>query len=141
MSDAQLCTFVVDKLLCGVSVLDVQEVIRDSTLTMVPLADPAVRGLLNLRGDVVAAIDLRRRLNLPDRDPSSTPSHVIIRAGDEAVSLLVDVVEDVITVSSASFEDPPQTLMGAPRAFIIGVHKLESRLLLVLDAKRVASPT
>ena len=80
-------------------------------------------------------------MNLPDRDPNAGQSHVIIRAGDEAVSLLVDAVEDVITVSSASFEAPPQTVMGAPRAFIVGVHKLESRLLLVLDAKRVASPT
>ena len=119
MSDTQLCTFVVGKLLCGVSVLDVQEVLRESEITTVPLADPAVRGLLNLRGDVIAAIDLRRRLNLPDRDPNAGQSHVIIRAGDEAVSLLVDAVEDVVTVSSASFEAPPQTVMGAPRAFIV----------------------
>ena len=141
MSDAQLCTFVVGKLLCGVSVHDVQEVLRESDLTVVPLADPAIRGLLNLRGDVIVAVDLRRRLNLPERGPDASPAHVIIRAGDEAVSLLVDAVEDVITVSSASFEEPPQTLVGPPRAFIVGVHKLESRLLLVLDAKRVASPT
>ncbi len=141
MKETQLCTFVVDGLLCGVSVFDVQEVLRESDLTTVPLADPAISGLLNLRGDVIAAVDLRRRLHLREREAAASVTHVIIRAGDEAVSLVVDAVEDVLTVSADSFEPPPQTLIGAPRAFIVGVHKLESRLLLVLDAKRVASPT
>jgi purine-binding chemotaxis protein CheW len=141
MSETQLCTFTVGKLLCGVSVLDVQEVVRERELTTVPLADPSLKGLLNLRGDVIAAIDLRRRLQLPDREDDAATTHVIVRCGDEAVSLVVDAVEDVLTLSSSTFEEPPQTVTGIAREYISGVHKLESRLLLVLDAKRIALPS
>lgn len=138
MRETQLCTFRVGKLLCGVAVTDVQEVLLQTELTPVPLAHHFVRGLLNLRGDVIPAIDLRRRLALGDALPTS--AHVIIRAGDEYVSVLVDHVEDVITADDSTFAEPPQTLTGIARDYIVGVHKLESRLLLVLDAQRIASP-
>lgn len=140
MSETQLCTFTVGNLLCGVPVLEVQEVLLQHELTAVPLADPALRGLLNLRGDVIAAIDLRRRLALPERPSDAPTAHLIVRTPGEAVSLVVDAVEDVLTLSDRTFEDAPQTLTGVARDYITGVHKLESRLLLVLDAQRIALP-
>lgn len=136
--ETQLCTFTIAHLLCGVPVLDVQEVLREREMTPVPLADKSVKGLLNLRGEVVTAIDLRICLGLPERAVDEAAAHVIIRDEDECVSLLVDAVEDVLTLSSATFEPPPQTLHGPARAYITGVYKLDERLLLVLDAKAIA---
>jgi purine-binding chemotaxis protein CheW len=132
----QFCTFRVGEHLCGIAVLDVQEILLQRELTQVPLAPPAVKGLMSLRGEVVAAIDLRMRLGLAEQDADDA-AHVIVRIDEEATSLLVDAVEDVITVSAESFETPPQTLTGMARDAIVGVHKLDHRLLLVLDARRI----
>jgi len=140
-TDTQLCTFTIGPLLCGVPVTGVQEVLRECELTPVPLATRAVRGLLNLRGEVVTAIDLRARLGLPDPDADATLAHVIIRGDDdEPISLLVDAVEDVVTLLASTFEPPPQTLLEPARTYISGVHKLDDRLLLVLDTKAIAAP-
>jgi purine-binding chemotaxis protein CheW len=133
MSSQQFCTFLLDGCLFGVPVPLVQEVIRFQDTTPVPLAPPAVEGLINLRGQIVLAIDLRRRLGLPRREPGTFPINVVIRSTDGAVSLLVDEIGEVVEVSQSSFEEPPETLRGAIRSMILGVHKLEGSLLHVLD--------
>ena len=130
----QFCTFYLDKYFFGISVLDVQEIIRFQDMTSVPLSPPVVEGLINLRGQIVTAIDMRRRLELPERDPGSEPTNIIIQADDDSTaSLLVDEIGDVIEVSEDLFERPPETLKGTARELIEGVYKLEGRLLLVLD--------
>ena len=133
MSSQQFCTFLLDGCLFGVPVPLVQEVIRFQDTTPVPLAPPAVEGLINLRGQIVLAIDLRRRLGLPRREPGTLPINVVIRSTDGAVSLLVDEIGEVVEVSQSSFEEPPETLRGAIRSMILGVHKLKGSLLHVLD--------
>src|ERR1043165_1717300 len=110
--DRQFCTFFVDGLYFGVEVLKVQEVIRYQEMTPVPLAPPVVRGLINLRGQIVAAIDLRRRLGLTERPKDSLPMNVVVRTADGAASLLVDDIGDVLNVDASSYEAPPQTLGG-----------------------------
>ena len=135
----QLCTFVVGSVLFGVDVLDVQEVIRHQEMTRVPLAPPEVSGLINLRGQIVTAIDLRRRLRFDDRpvdDDQGPPLNVVVRTGDGAVSLLVDEIGDVLEVAEDAFEDAPPTLAGVARDLVAGVYKLDGRLLLVLDIDR-----
>jgi len=119
-----------------VEVLRVQEVIRAQTMTCVPLADASVTGLINLRGQIVTAVDLRRRMGLPDRAADALPTNVIVRTADGAVSLLVDDIGDVIEAEESTFENVPATVSGAARAMITGVHKLEGQLLLVLDPDR-----
>jgi purine-binding chemotaxis protein CheW len=123
----------VDDLLVGIKVDSVQEVTAGSELTPVPLASPLVSGLLNLRGQVVTAIDLRRCLELPDRPSGQRPVHVIMRTNDGSVSLLVDQIGDVLQVDEDDFEAPPRTLRGRLRELITGAYKLDGRLLLVLD--------
>jgi len=135
----QYCTFFVDQLSFGVEVLKVQEVIRYQEMTKVPLAPPIVRGLINLRGQIVTAIDLRRRLGLPDRAAGMRPTNVVVRTDDGLVSLLVDEIGDVQEIQKEAFEQPPETLDAAARAFIRGAYKLEGRLLLVLDTERAAT--
>lgn len=130
----QCCTFFLDGLFFGVEVQKVQEVIRYQEMTRVPLASRVISGLINLRGQIVTAIDLRRRLDLPDRRAEQKPMNVVVRTGDGAVSLLVDEIGDVVEVSSDLFERPPDTLAPQARQLIRGAYKLKDHLLLLLDA-------
>jgi purine-binding chemotaxis protein CheW len=115
-------------------VREVQEVIRYQEMTRVPLAAPVVRGLINLRGQIVTAIDLRRRLGLPDRGDSGEhlPMNLVVRTDDGVVSLLVDEIGEVVEVDEDTFERPPPTLDGVARELVRGVYKREGSLLLVL---------
>lgn len=140
MSAPQLyCTFQLADLFLGVSVLNVQEVIKFQPMTFVPLAPHMVSGLMNLRGQIVTAIDLRRRLEFADRPNGETPMNVVIRTDEGPVSLLVDEIGDVLEVSEKSYEAPPSTMKGIARDLITGVHTLEDRLLLILDIAKVVS--
>jgi purine-binding chemotaxis protein CheW len=137
--DRQFCTFYVGELYLGIEVLNVQEVIRRQEMTRVPLAAAAVSGLINLRGQIVTAIDLRHRLRLPSRAEGTQPMNVVIRTSDGAVSLLVDDIDDVIEPSAESFEPTSETLDEAAQGLIRGVYKLSDRLMLVLDIDRAIS--
>lgn len=132
-ANRQYCTFYLDDQCFGLDVLRVQEVVRQQAITRVPLAHPMVRGLINLRGQIVTAIDLRRRLELPDRATDSEPVNVVVQTDDGAVSLVVDDVGDVLEVNEQEFEPSPETLQGCARELIQGAFKLADRLLLVLD--------
>ncbi len=132
----QFCTFYLDKLLFGVDLEKVQEVIRYLEITEIPLAPRVVSGLMNLRGQIVTGIDLRRRLDLPDRPGGKPPMNVVIRSVDGAVSLQVDAIGDVVEVTEDSFERPPETLQGKVREVILGVHKLEKQLLHILNTEK-----
>jgi len=137
-SSGQFSTFTVDDLFFGVDVLRVQEVLRFQEMTAVPLAPDVIEGLINLRGHIVTAIDMRRRLRLPPRGEDRTPMNVVVRTEDGAVSLLVDEIGDVLDVDAADWERPPGNLDPDIRDLIRGVYKLKDRLLLVLDTERTA---
>jgi purine-binding chemotaxis protein CheW len=132
----QYCTFYVAGHYFGFDVLRVQEIIRWQEITRVPLAPPVVRGLINLRGQIVTALDLRLRLGLGERPAGRQPVNVVVRSDDGAVSLLVDEIGDVLEVPESSFERTPETLTGPARELIRGAYKLSDRLLLVLDPER-----
>lgn len=136
MSSSNFCTFQVDQLFLGVDVLQVQEVLKAQQMTPVPLADATVRGLMNLRGQIVTAFDLRRRLGLMDRHDGVPAMNVVVRTPDGPVSLLVDEIGDVLALDSDNFESAPETLQGLPRELIRGAYKLDGRLLMVLDTER-----
>ena len=130
---SRLATFHVGTELYGIPVERVQEVIRHQEMTRVPLAPPAVRGLLNLRGQILIAIDLRRQLGLGDDPRGPLSTNVVIRTEDGLVSILVDEIGGVVEVNGGAFEPPPPTLKGPCRKLIKGTYKLKERLLLVLD--------
>jgi purine-binding chemotaxis protein CheW len=132
----QFCTFYLDNLLFGVELTHVQEVIRYLEMTRVPLAPGVVSGLINLRGQIVTAVDLRRRLEIAPRSAGTLPMNVVVRSEDGAVSLLVDEIGDVVEVEESTFEPPPETLRGLVRTVILGVHKLNDRLMHVLDTEK-----
>ncbi len=134
-SAQQFCTFFLDGHCFGTPVPQVQEVIQYQVMTRVPLAPSVVSGMINLRGQIVPAIDLRRRLGMPDRPPDKLPMNVVVRTAEGAVSLLVDEIGDVIEVDAEALESPPETLQGFARQVVRGVYKLPGRLLLVLDTE------
>ncbi len=133
----QFCTFYLDGQFFGVEVEQVQEVIRHQRMTRVPLAQSLIGGLINLRGQIVTAIELRRRLGLAQRGAGALPMNVVVKADDGAISLLVDEIGDVVEVSQDSYEIPPDTLHGEARQLIRGVYKLKSGLLHVLQMENV----
>jgi purine-binding chemotaxis protein CheW len=135
----QFSTFVVDRLLFGVEVEKVQEVIRYQQMTRVPLAPSVVKGLINLRGQIVTAIDLRRRLDLHERREGDLPMNVVVRHEDGAVSLLVDEIGDVLEAEEDTFEQPPETIDSKARELIRGVYKLSDRLMHILDTDKAVS--
>jgi len=133
----QMCTFQLASLFFGLEVHRVQEVLKYRELTQVPLAPNEVRGLINLRGQIVTAIDLRRRLCLPERQECEMPMNIVVRSHEGLVSLLVDEIREVLSVSDEQFEPPPETLNGNIRNLLSGVYKLDDHLLLRLDIDRV----
>ncbi len=139
MASRQFATFTLDGHDFGIEVANVQEVLRHSVRTPVPLAPAAIGGLINLRGQVVTAVDLRNRLDLPPFPAATEPMNVVVRVDGEAISLLVDSIGDVVDVADELFEPPPDTLGGTGRELILGAYKLDGRLLLALDVDRVVA--
>jgi len=135
-SNRQFATFFMKDLFFGIDVQKVQEVLRSQDMTRVPLAPGVLRGLINLRGQIVAAIDMRERLELPPSATAAEAMNMIVRAEDGAVSLLVDEIGDVINVAAEAYEPVPETIAGNLKQFVLGVYKLEGRLLLVLDTEK-----
>jgi len=139
MNRRQLCTFFLQDLYFGVEVEKVQEVIRYQEMTRIPLAPEVIAGLINLRGQIVTAIDLRRQLELAGRQAGQLPMNVVIRRDDGPISLLVDEIGDVVDVEEESFEDPPDTLEARRKEFLRGVYKLKDKLLLLLDTDKAVA--
>jgi len=129
----QYVTFRVGALFFGVDVAQAKEIIRYQAMTPVPLAPAFVRGLINLRGQIITAIDLRVLLQLTDTPPDGHPMNVVVQTGGETVSLLVDRVGDVIDIEQSWYEPTPETIPLHVRTLIRGVFKLKKELLLVLD--------
>lgn len=129
----QLVTFAIDGATYGVPVDLVQETLGHQPRTFVPLAQPGVAGLVNLRGQVVLTVDLRPMLGLAPLVPGAEAMMVVVKVDGEAVSLLVDTVGEVLDVDESTFEAVPETLGAAMRALVVGVHKLDGKLILLLD--------
>ncbi|MGZ4451138.1 MAG: chemotaxis protein CheW [Nocardioides sp.] len=117
----------------------VQEVLRGQPRTRVPLSPDAIAGLINLRGQVLTALDLRAELELPERSADEEPMLVVVRVDGEPVALLVDAIGAVVDVDDDQYEPPPDTLTGSGRDLILGAYKLPEQLLLALDVARAVA--
>lgn len=137
--EKQFCTFYLDGHFFGVGVETVQEVFRYQEMTQIPLSPPEIRGLINLRGQVITAIDLRCRLKMDKLPEGQLPMNVVVRTGKSVVSLLVDKIGDVLEVPDEVYERPPETIPAEVRKLVYGVYKLEGKLLLILDAEKAVN--
>ncbi|MDK9722168.1 MAG: chemotaxis protein CheW [Rhodospirillales bacterium] len=131
-------TMFIDGQMFGIPVLTVQDVLGPQKVTRIPLAPREVAGSLNLRGRIVTAIDVRRRLNLKDREGQTKPGmSVVVDMNGELYSLLIDSVGEVLSLRSAAFERNPPTLDPLWREFSAGIYRLDGKLLVVLDVGRM----
>jgi purine-binding chemotaxis protein CheW len=130
-------TLTVADQLCGVPVLGVRDILGVQVITRIPLAPPEIAGSLNLRGRIVTAIDLRRRLNLPPPPEGQKRMSVVAEQGGELSALLVDQVSEVMSLKASAFERNPPTLGASWSAFSSGIYRLDGRLLVVLDVARL----
>jgi purine-binding chemotaxis protein CheW len=135
-ANEQFATFFVGDMFFGVDVLHVQEVLCFQPMTPVPQAPQVIEGLINLRGQIVTAIDMRHRLGLPPRADDQAHMNIVVRTADGAVSLLVDEIGDVLNMDAVNYERPPENLDPAARELIRGIYKLEDGLMLALDEER-----
>ena len=140
-SHRQYCTFWVDGLFFGLDVEFVQEVLRYQQMTIVPCAPESVFGLINLRGQIVTALDLRCRLGLPPRAEGVLPMNVIVRSRGEVVSLLVDDIGEVIDADDEDLQPSPANLPLRVQDVVQGVMPMPGSILLVLDADRAVDVT
>lgn len=137
--ELQFASFQIGDLLLGIDIHQVQEINRNLQLTPVPHAPEAVRGVINLRGEVVTVIDLRRVLGLAPAEVTRSTRNVIVHHGDEQIGLLVDCVADVVTASADEIDPLPENLSGLDHSFFEGVFKLEQGLLVILNVTHTLS--
>jgi purine-binding chemotaxis protein CheW len=132
-----LVTLTVGDQLCGVPVLAVRDILGEQVITRIPLAPPEIAGSLNLRGRIVTAIDLRRRLRLPPAPVGQARMFVVAEQSGELYALLVDQVSEVLSLDASTFERNPPTLEKSWAEFSTGIFRLDGRLLVVLDVSRL----
>ena len=138
IEDQLFCTFHLGDHLFGVEIDQVQEVLRAQEITRVPLAAPSVRGVINLRGRIIPAIDLRCCFQMEAFPPGRSPANVVVRgAGSASASFLVDDIGDVVQTPFSAYEASPSTLGAPARELVEGVYKLQGGILLVLAVGRV----
>lgn len=136
-SAGQFVTLLLADQLFGIPVLQVRDILREQAITRIPLASPEIAGSLNLRGRIVTAIDLRRRLRLPRAAPGAPKMSVVTEREGDLYALIVDQVCEVLTPDSAQFERNPLTLLPDRARYCAGLYRMETSLMLVLDLDRV----
>ena len=136
-TDIEYVTATIGGQLFGLPISRVQDVFMPNRLTRVPLAGPEIAGILNLRGRIVTALDMRRRLGLTDTEQAQQPMAIGIECRGESYGLLIDAIGEVLKLPAGSREDNPVNLDGRLARVSAGVHRLDGKLLVVLDVDRV----
>ncbi len=121
----------------GIPVLQVQDVMGEQRMTNVPLAPPEISGSLNLRGRIVTAINMRRRLGLEDLKKGSKHMNIVVEYGADLYSLIVDSVGEVIALSTDTFEGNPPTMDLGWQSVSQGIYRMDQRLLVILDVTKL----
>lgn len=135
-STEQLVTFVVADQHFGIPALKVRDVLREQRLTQVPLAKPEIAGVMNLRGHIVPAINVRARLGSP-AEPTSSKMCVVVERGGDVFCLVVDAVGDVISVKANEIEPNPGSLQASWGQMSRGLLRMGDKLLLLLDVDQL----
>lgn len=133
----ELATFYVGEALCGMDILNVQEINKLMDMTKVPQSPEYVTGILNLRGQIVTVIDLGKKLGLSATDLSEATRNIIVNAENEYIGLLVSRISDVVEAKWEKVEEPPANIGGVQGAFFKGVFKTKDRLIGILDVTKV----
>ncbi|MDH4122341.1 MAG: chemotaxis protein CheW [Deltaproteobacteria bacterium] len=133
----QFATFYLDKELFGINILQVQEILMHQRVTPVPLADAFVLGLISIRGQIVTAVDLRRRIGIATQRAATKAYHIVVKSQDAVASLEVDRIGEVMAISAKDLEPPPDTLKGIDPRFLEGMYPLKHEILAVLNIDQI----
>lgn len=133
----EMATFYVGKALCGMDILNVQEINKLMDMTTVPQAPEYVMGILNLRGQIVTIIDLGKKLRLGDTELNDMSRNIIVNSNGEYIGLLVSRISDVVEAEWDKVEPPPANIGGVQGKFFKGVFKTKERLIGILDVEKV----
>jgi purine-binding chemotaxis protein CheW len=136
-SQADFVTVVIANQMFGIPVLQVHDVFVPANITHVPLAPREVAGVLNLRGRIVTAIDVRKRLGLPPYEGDRPQMAVVVEHLGESYSLMIDSVGEVLSLSPEQYERNPANLDPRWREVSGGIYRLKGRLLVVLEVSKV----
>jgi purine-binding chemotaxis protein CheW len=133
----ELATFYVGDSLCGMDILKVQEINKLLEMTEVPLAPDYVKGILNLRGQIVTVIDLGSKLNLADTKTGSETRNIIVNSNGEYIGLLVRKIGDVERTEEENIEPPPANIGGIQGRYFEGVYKKEKSLIGIVNVEEI----
>lgn len=133
----ELATFYVGDALCGMDILKVQEINKLLEMTEVPQAPDYVKGILNLRGQIVTIIDLGKKLGLSMTKQTADTRNIIVNSNNEYIGLMVDRIGDVVITDWDGVEPPPANIGGVQGKYFEGVFKTENRLIGILNAEEV----
>jgi purine-binding chemotaxis protein CheW len=135
----QFISFTVGEEEYGLELLLVKEVIRVRKITWLPKAPAWVKGIFNLRGDVIPIVDLRDKFGLPQREQTASTRVIVTEIDGKLVGMMVDSASQVVRISAGQIDPPPPMLGGLSQEFITGVGKLDDRLIILLDTRRILS--
>jgi purine-binding chemotaxis protein CheW len=135
--DIEFATFYVGGALCGIDILNIQEINKNFEITKVPQALDYVEGILNLRGRIVTIIDLGKKLGLEPVNKDKDNRNIIVNSDDEHIGLLVNSISDVVLAQESDIEPAPSNIGGAKGKFFQGVLKTETQLIGILDIDEV----
>ena len=135
----QLIGFHVGREEYGLEILRVREIIRIREITRLPQSPPFVKGILNLRGDVIPILSLGERFGLEGRAEGASSRVIVVKIGGHLVGLMVDSVSTVLRIPADQIEPPPAIIGGLSRGFVVGVGKVGERLVILLDIDRILS--
>lgn len=139
VAERQLVVFSLGKEEFAVDVAQVREIIRMEEITKMPKSPPFVEGIINLRGQIIAVIDLAKRLNLPPSERMEANRIVVVETEDLKVGMIVDSVSEVMSVTEDEIEPPPILASDSATPFILGVVKRDRRLIILIDLSRLLS--
>ena len=139
VSEQQYATFYVASLLLGVDIRQVQEINRQLDFTAVPQAPKHVRGVINLRGEVTTVMDLRKILGLEPADVTRDSRNLIVNSDGESIGFLVDRISDILTLRDDEISPAPTNIKGVQGKYFLGVHTVESEILVLLNVEAVLS--
>lgn len=121
----------------GVEITKVQEIILVGEITRVPQTPPYIKGLINLRSTVIPIVDLRSRFGLPEEDATDETRIMVVNVAGKTIGIIVDAVSEVLRISQEQIAPPPPTVAGLGRDYLIGLARLENRLLILLDIDKI----
>ncbi|MCD6363588.1 MAG: purine-binding chemotaxis protein CheW [Synergistetes bacterium] len=138
MEELQLVVFKLGKEEYGVDIAKVQEIVRIQEITHIPQAPPFVEGIVNLRGQIIPIIDLKKRFNLECKEETEKEKRVIVvNISGQIIGIVVDNVSEIIRISKEKVEPPPPIVAGIESEYIDGVGKLDKRLIILLNIEKI----